>query len=193
MKLISLAVSIAAIVGVGFLIDARYQDDLSSARADAKAARGIANAAIAVSVIAQDAADSARARADAAELRADSLETRAARSRIVYRTLSQAAPDTCRPALGAADLVIAQKDSVIAEKNVAIASLRFALDTTTRALVQLRGATVKLNIATEHLEKASKRSLFAKLLPRPGAGVAAGVDAHGRPALIAGITLGYTF
>lgn len=193
MRFLPVAICVAIVVAIGFLIDGHYADNLNSARADAKAARGIANAAVAASVIADEAADSAKARAGRAEARADSLARRAVITEVEYRTLAIVAPDSRRPALEAADRVIALQKGVIATQRVVIDELAFALDTTESALSELRVAAIGLSNATAGLEKASKPSLLRRLLPRPGIGNTTGIDARGRLNNVTGLTFGWSF
>lgn len=113
-------------------------------------------------------------------------------------------PDTCRSLKAVADSTLAVSDSVAASERAArlaaderAAALQVGLDTTRAALTSLRGAAVVATRAAAALEHAAKPSLFARFLkaaaPRIGVGVGAGLDVHGAPNAVTGITLGWSF
>lgn len=114
------------------------------------------------------------------------------------------APDTCRSLKAAADSALAASDSVAASEHAArlaaddrAAFLQVGLDTTRDALAKLRSASVISAVATMRLEHAAKPPLlsrfFKALAPRIGVGISAGVDVHGAPDAVTGITLGWSF
>jgi hypothetical protein len=182
----------------------RFRENLAVARNDAAAARAAtlravrrAEVANAVAVDAQHAAADAMAQSLDAQHRADVQIRNAARVRSTFT--AAVVPDTCRQLVALADSVIASQDSAIRNLHVALQHaedgehrLSAALDTATAALTQLRAASTTLVHADANLAKASKRSFFARLLPHPGLGIAAGPDALGHPHIITGITLGWS-
>jgi hypothetical protein len=60
------------------------------------------------------------------------------------------------------------------------------------ALATVRASQRQLEAATSTLVRVAKPSVLRALLPRPGIGLAAGIDATGRPAVVAGVTFGWT-
>lgn len=171
------AVPVFALGGfVGSLPASRAADALLVARHDASVARELSRAA-------DNRAELLAERAAGAEHRADSLERLPART--IYRTVAAAAPDTCRVVVRAANAALAQDSS-------AAVSLHEALDSTKVALTTVRGSTRQLEAATANLERAAKPSLLRALLPHPHLGVTAGIDATGRPAVVAGIGFGWS-
>lgn len=136
----------------------------------------------------------AEARADSAAARADSLGRAAGRAQVRYVTLHDAAPADCRPALDAADSVIAvlAQDTVDLRKTAQEA--RSARADTKVALDSVRGSYGRLEAAATTLSRASRPSWVARLTPHLGLGIAAGIDpVTRRPSTAAGITFGWSF
>lgn len=193
-----------------FISQRRDQSRLADARAEAVQARAAAAAAIAhgdslsVHAAADRAAavraiasrDSAVAVAKVLDFYGDVLEAD-------YHTTAKAAPDTCHKVIAAADSALATRDSANAALTVALAAsdsaaqhALAATDSLRAALGTVRASTVNLSERTAVLIKVSKPSLLtriANLSPKPGVGVAFGVDPTGVPRLITGITLGWSF
>lgn len=167
------------------------------ARQETRQAVADAGHALALAGIAQRQVDSLRSQRDSAATRASTFERSAARLSGKLAALAVAAPDTCRPIILTADSLVAAQDSVIGSLHVAldrsIASerhLQIVVDTLSSSLVRFRTAATTLIKADE---KVARRSLLAKLLPRPGIGIAAGFDPAGMPHVLTGITLGWSF
>lgn len=165
------------------------------------------DAAVAVSQfhVAQHAADST-ARLSAQVLRADSAlvrrasvdSTRAAHfaaeaSRLETRLHLVAVPDTCKPIVILADSALAAKDSALAASSARGDSLSKGLDSTQAALRSVLASQRQLGASASIVAHAAKPSLLSRIVPHPGIGLAAGVDANGQPHLITGITFGWTF
>jgi hypothetical protein len=87
---------------------------------------------------------------------------------------------------------VASADSVNRNLRSANVSLSTALDSTVAALDGLRAAQVNLSGKAAILASAARPSLLSKLLPKPGFGIAAGVNALGQPQIIVGVTLGWS-
>lgn len=186
---IALALFIAlALIGGG--ISRQAGSDVRDARHEAAAARAIAQAAETQAASLSDVASERAARAALAEHRADSLAHLPARVR--YLTASATAPDTCAALVALADFALAQADGVTVALRQANGELHVALDSTSAALQLVRGSQRQLGVATANLERAAKPSLLSRVLPRPTVGLSAGVDALGRPHVIAGIGLGWS-
>lgn len=164
---------------IAFLASAnerRLQGDLSLARHDASTARAQFRAA-------DSYAQLLTASAAAAERRADSLEHLPTKVR--YRTLAAAAPDTCR-------VVVQAANAALDEAAEASQSLHEALDSSKVAVSVIRAPARQLEAATATLERASKPSLLRALIPRPQLGAYVGVDQAGKPHLIAGVGFGWS-
>ena len=180
--------AVAALAGAGIARNAGT--DVAIARHDAEAAREIARAAENRAGLIAEHASQVEAAARLNERRADSLAALPARVR--YREVAVTRPDTCATIVAAADSALAQADSVSSALRKANLGLHTALDSTNTALALVRGSQRQLEATTANLERAARPSLAARLLPRPGFGLAAGVDATGRPALVVGVTLGWS-
>lgn len=199
-------------LGIAFLATVtfaglRAHDNLTVARTEAASARAATVAAMQQAVIAKNAADKLLVKAAQADSIRRAAETRAAvaerivgQQRIAFENAVNSAPDTCKTVIAAADSVIATQDSVIADLHQALAAdsvqrafLTFALDTSRAALAGLDKAATVLVAADAKLAGASRRPLLLRLLPRPGFGLSAGVTHDGRPAVLTGITLSWTF
>jgi hypothetical protein len=138
----------------------------------------------------------------AAEHRAALTEQKTVKQRAVLAAVEQEddCNAVCKQLEDAADSVIELQDSTIADLHQALAAdsvqradLKFALDTTRATLTKLQTAAKGLVVADAKLEKASRRPFLLRLLPRPGIGAAAGVGIGGRPDVLTGITLSWTF
>lgn len=170
---------------------------LQSAVARSAHADSVAAAAVAGSHVAAE-------REQRAVLHADSTGRVLAVLRERYRAVSAAAPDTCLSIVAAADSALAAGDSVRASLDAALhaaddraAFLQVALDTTRDASAKLRAASVQSAFATAQLERDAKPPVLSRFLkaaaPRVGVGLAAGLDISGRPNLVTGITIGWSW
>lgn len=195
----------------GVALRAHDNTALSTARDAAHTARVALEQANVRAAYAESVAANADARAQQAavlELRAkrhaDSVNTNLSVLRERYRVASAVVPDTCRPIKAAADSALAASDSLSASLRAALTAaddrashLQVGLDTTRDALAKLRSASVAAVIATARFEDAAKPNVLSRILkfaaPRVGFGVGAGLDTHGRPNLITGITVGWSF
>ena len=194
------------ILGFGWSMVRRHERALDKARIELAVARGDTRSALlradslaAIADSAERRADSLVSVAEAAKKRAVQAESDAAIYRERYRVAALAAPDTCAPALAAADSALAATQSVAEQYRQGLAAaigasleLQKALDSTQVALSTVEASARRLEAKAAELERASRPSLFSRLLPRPGVGVAAGVDRNGKPAAVAGITLSWT-
>lgn len=175
------------------------RDEAQKAVATAALAQKQADASVRVADALRRTADSVAARAHQEAARADSAQHVADRLRGAYAAAVRQAPDTCRAVIASADSVIAAQDTTISMLQGALTSseearsdLQTALDTTRAAFVRLRDAQVPLLHATTELVKASHPSLLARLVPHFGLGSTAGLDTHGRPAVVTGLSLGWS-
>jgi len=182
---------------------------LAEAQADLHSAQVTAKAAVLRADVAQITSDSLRAAAshalaarDAALALATKQEARGAALADNFHTAAKASADTCAGLVEVAEHIFAVKDSTIASLHVALDSATSAAqgfkrssDSLRVALTDLRASTVKLDASATRLEHAAKPSLLSRLghlLPRPGVGVAAGIDQLGQPHFVTGITLGWS-
>lgn len=180
--------------------DATTQAALKQAVTAGKQALVLSDNALAAAKSSIALADAYKLRADSLKHRADSLELHVAALRGRYTQVAKTAPDTCRELAEAATLAI---DSLATEAGVqkaraeaadsASANYRFALDTTQAALTNLRASVAHLSSAAVAVGKASRPSLFARILPHAGFGGAAGINPLGRPDAVVGVTFGWAF
>lgn len=208
--LVGLAVAIVLSNVARIVSQHRDQSQLAGARAEATQARAAAAAAIAhgdslSTRAAADRAAAARALAsrDSAVLVAKVLDAQANSLEADYHTAAKAAPDTCKVVVARADSALAKRDSAYAAQSLAMAHADTAAQDALRAADSLRVAysgvrasTVNLATKTAILVDVSRPSLLsriANLSPKPGVGIAFGVDPTGVPRLITGITLGWSF
>lgn len=182
--------AVLALVLIGGSLSRRHAGDLATARSDVRAAVGMSQAAIARSDILSEVADSSVARAERAERKAAELASRPAR--ILYLAAKESAPDTCAALVAAADVALANADSVSSELRTANVSLHTALDDTRVALAGVRAVAVILGAKASILERAARPSWASRLIPKPGIGIAAGVDLTGRPTVLVGVTFGWS-
>lgn len=201
-----LSLSIGAVA-----LRAHEHSQLDSALSVAQTARLALDSANAHAAVADSVAVSANTQAHAAaarEQRAVALADSASRSLVTmrerYRVASAVVPDTCRPIKAAADSVLAVADSAIASEHAArvaaddrAAFLQVAFDTTHEALTNLRQVSARMSTAQILVEHAAKPPLLSRFLkavaPRIGVGFAAGVDLHGSPSAVTGLTIGWSF
>ena len=176
------------------------QSELAKARKDATTAQHVADLAVQQGQRLAARADSALQRASRDSARADSVGRRYAADRRKFQVAALTAPDSCVAVVQAALDALVDADSLLdlerehaAAAQDAARSERTRADTLEAALVKLRAADATLDVAAAHVAVAAHRSALARLLPRPGAGVAFGVDALGQPHLIAGVTFGWSF
>lgn len=193
----------------GVALRSRDAAQLDSALDAARTARLALQRAAAQAAHADSVAVSAEARArdlSVRELRLVATADTATHTLAVLRARYAAAPvpDTCRSIKAVADSALAADDSVAASQYAArlaaddrAAVLQMGLDTTRDALAHLRSAAVVSAFATASLEHAAKppllSRLFKSLAPRVGVGVSAGLDVHGTPNVVTGITVGWSF
>lgn len=145
-------------------------------------------------------AESAGHRATAAELKARAAERQRDAAVARYRDLAAVAPDTCRPALAAADSALAAEELVSKQLETALTSsqearshLRTGLDSAEAALGLLRGAGTPLVASTRSYLAAVRPSWKERLTPHPHLGVTFGVDARGHANTVAGAGFGWGF
>jgi Tfp pilus assembly protein PilX len=173
---------------------------LEVAETGAQAALSLADRAIAVAKDLSDSADVYEHSRDSLRLRGDSLERRVANLHSRFSQLAATAPDTCSAVVAAAvvtidsltELAETRKAQAASAENEAL-SYRFALDTTQKALNSARLSLGALGKAADAVERASRPSLLSRILPRPGYGATAGIDAFGKPNAVVGITLSWNF
>lgn len=201
LRLKSMATVLIGLVAIMFLWQWSTRS-IGAAEAEAKAARAATTTALRHSAnavqFAADAqlqANSFRADRIVAVRQADSL--RLIEARLRGTIASTAVPDTCRPLVILYDSTLAVKDGTEVKLRVALAksdsmgiSLQHAVDTLSAALTELRGAAHALVKADE---KVARRSLLLRLLPRPGVGVSAGFDPLGKPTILYGVHVGWSF
>lgn len=201
-RLVALAGTAVALVLLAAGVSC-HNDELAAARAEAQQAIARAASAQKATATSMRAADSLRERADSAaaasrraELRADSAQRAAERARGAYELAKRDAPDTCAQVIAHADSVISAQDTTITGLRLALDSsvqarsdLQTALDTTQAAIVRLRASDADLIHATSVLVKHSHEPFLLKLLPHPGIGGVAGLDIHGEPNIVTGLSL----
>lgn len=202
-----IALSVALLGWAGLAAQQRYATRLALAEQSAKAARLEMAAAVLRSV--QDLAYASNAEAiarqavdyaEATSLRADSAEAALEEFRAEYDALAANADSADVPlvhaanaALEAAGTVIRNQDATIVALRVANVALVSALDTATASVTRLQHAGVSLVRADAALAASTHKSFLARLLPRPGLGAAVGFDVGGRPRVVTGLTLGWSF
>jgi len=200
---IGAAVALLAVVGAGVRHSqeklAVARDEAQKAVAAAVLAQKQADASTRVAAAYQLAADSAVAAEHRAELHADSAARAVVRLRSSFAEKAKTAPDTCRPVIAAADSTIAALDSTVQGLTSALRSsqearsdLQTALDTTRAALARTKASDADLIRATSVLIKASHTPFYLRLLPHPGISSTAGVDIHGKPNIVTGLSLGWS-
>jgi hypothetical protein len=180
--------------------DAVTQTALKQAVTAGRGALALSDKAIAVAKLAADSADMYRHRADSLKARGDSLELRVAALRGQFKQIAKTAPDTCAQVVEVASFLIDSLDvEVTTQRSRAAAAdsasqkYRLALDTTQTALNKARLSLGELGKAAFEVEQASRPSIFARFIPHAGFGGAAGIDAHGLPNAVIGVTFGWTF
>jgi hypothetical protein len=133
--------------------------------------------------------------AQARSRRAASVQTRAQ-----LDTAVAAAPDTCSEVAERA-LAALQTASDEAEgwqaaheaERAANGLLEASRDSLATALARANAALDQLDRSAARYVETTRPSLLSQLAPKAGFGVAVGVDAIGRPHVIAGLTLGWRF
>lgn len=185
-------------------------DAAAVARADVQGSRELVARAVAHETevdrqasLVEDSAHVALARAAVAIEGARRAENLASASRARFDARARVAPVEC-------DSVVAAAQSAIAASAVTLDSLKSAnsqlvqgasglqraLDSTRVAAAVVAAAAVDLSGKAGVLVQASEPSLRDRLraiLPHPGIGLAAGVNAAGQPQIIVGATLGWSF
>jgi hypothetical protein len=191
--LVAMLAAFALALG-GSMLDRRRDGDLKTAHDSlAVALRDGARQRSLVDFLTSRAAG-AEQRADSEASRADSLARVLVPKRARAAQLAATAPDTCRPALDAAQVVIDGQQDELAARAQSLVDARSALADTRAALDTLVPSYERLRAAATRLDDVSRPSLRQRLTPRFGVGGAAGIDivSH-RPAAVAGVTLGWTF
>lgn len=192
-SIIALEIVVAA-AGAGAIIRHNHRQSVSAAHDSVAVALAGQVRAVAEAHAAEARADSAHAAAARAERAADALARREAQIVARYRQREGVAPDTCRPVLVLADSALAVADekadslqnALRTEKGVS-AGLRASLD----SVIVAAGRT---EAAATLLDHASRPSWRERLTPRLGLGATVGVNpVTGRPAVAAGLTLGWSF
>lgn len=178
----------------------RAEGELQAAQRGAKAALALSDSAVAVAKRAADSAAIYRAQRDSLNRRAQSLEARVAELRGSFHEAAAAAPDTCQHVVALASVTIdslsqlAATQKARAEKAESADSLtHLALDSTQVALNSARLSLGELGKAADAVERASRPSLLSRILPKPGYGATAGIDAFGKPNAVVGFTLSWSF
>lgn len=210
-QLLGAAAVVLGLTVAGEALRAHDHAALSAALSDAHTARLALQTQAARAAHADSVAASAELGARAAALRenvasahADSATRTLATMRERYRVVTVTVPDTCLSIKAAADSALAASDSVAASEHAArraaddrAAFLQVGLDTTRDALTKLRGAAVVSAFATARLEHDAKPPFLSRFLkavaPRVGVGFTAGLDVHGVPNAVTGITVGWSF
>lgn len=174
--------------------------ELKVAQSGAKAALLLADNAIAVAKRAADSAAIYRAQRDSLNRRSHSLETSVAELKGRFHEASLVAPDTCKPVILLAGLTIdsltqlSQTQTARAQADSGrIVTLSVALDSTQTALNSARLSLGQLGKAADAVEHAARRSILSAILPHPGYGATAGIDAFGKPNAVVGFTLSWSF
>lgn len=189
-----IAVALLLLAGLlGVEAHGRFSADLKSARADAVAARAVAASAVASAQETERFAAANDLFISDADIDRRAALSEADKYKRLYNAAKAAAPDTCRTVVIAADSALAAADSALAASERKAMLLELSLSQVRPALAQLLPATVQLSTATLQLEKASRPSLLVRLRPKIGFGGSAGVDVHGKPNVVTGITLSWTF
>lgn len=196
-----------------FAIVSRHpsSDDAAAvARADVQGSRELVARAVAHETevdrqasLVEDSAHAALARAAVATASAAKAQSRAEAARAHFESLSSNAPADCDSVVASANIALQAADSVIGGLKSAnyqlvqgASGLQRALDSTRVAAAAVAAAAVDLSGKAGILVAASKPGLGSRLralLPHPGIGVAAGVNALGQPQVIVGATLGWSF
>jgi hypothetical protein len=198
------AVAVIAVALLAFSGRA-YTEKLAVAQSDAASARAVATQALQHAADATSLASAFRAKANlladsaaAATRLADLAEQKSVRLRGSFTATAATAPDTCRLVILAADSALVVQDSAITTLHTALQSaqdarlaLTAALDTTTAALAALRVSGTALVHADAALSHAARPSLFTRLLPHPGIGVAIILDPTGTPRVGVGLALSW--
>lgn len=151
----------------------------------------------------EDSAHAALARAAVATASAVKAQSRADAARARFESLSSNAPADCDSVVASANVALQAADSVIGGLKSAnyqlvqgASGLQRALDSTRVAAAEVKAAAIDLSGKAGVLVAATKPSFRDRLraiLPRPGIGLAAGVNAAGQPQIIIGATLGWAF
>jgi hypothetical protein len=198
---------VAAVLVTGSVAGRRHSSQLEDAQSEVRAARELLgrevarSKQIALSVsLREDSATRALQRAEAASASARTAESRAKVARARFDSLSSVASPVCDSIVAAGHTALSESDSVnralasdTTELRSVIALKQRSIDELRPQLDSLRNAAVRVGDASQKVIDVSQPSLLSRLLPHTGAGVTAGVDVHGRPNAVAGITFGWTF
>lgn len=186
---------VAAAVILAGIVAERYSDErLVAERALVAAAVARADSAAQVAAELRAVTDSALAQAARADSAARAVGQRSDSVRVVYRRVAVLAPDTCAPVVAAADSALAAADSVAGALRTLAASHEDAARAAIERADVSEAALRDVRAAAGRLERAARPSLLSRLTPKPGLGLAAGVNvATGRPAAVLGATLAWRF
>jgi hypothetical protein len=149
----------------------------------------------------EDSAHAAISRAAVATASSHEAQLRANDARQRFAAAAKNLSVECDAVVSAAEVALSESDSVVVSLKSANSQLRQgaselqgALDSTRTAAAAVRAAAVDLSGKAGILVKASKPSLIRRLLPHPGIGSAAGINAAGQPqVLVVAATLGWSF
>ena len=192
--------AVAGHVAYGVHALALAKADLRAAEAEQRAEQTLDYAATITGEVrlAEWRADQAEARADRAERRAQVADRRSAKSAAKYAAAP--VPDTCKALKAAADSALADAQwtadswrSAYNERTEQAAQLATAKDSAEAGRQAALKSLADLTGASKQLRKAAKPSLLARITPKVGIGVAAGVDVLQRPNAVVGVTFGWTF
>ena len=143
---------------------------------------------------------SATMRADSASKRATTAQLEAARLKATIPALKaqldSAKLDSSQTVVAAElfDAMDARADSLesaLTARATQVNVLQSALDSARTSVRTLTRAAVVLDTAATAVVKTIKPSWFTKIAPKPGLGVALGIDQTGKPAVVVGVTVSW--
>jgi hypothetical protein len=140
------------------------------------------------------------ARADTAALRAASAERAAhaaqaqvpqLRARVDSVVKDSAGRAAVAALTGALERRADSLDVALVLRGGEIVQLRSALDSAEKSVHLLVPVAMKVDTAATVVVAKIRPSLFARITPKPGYGLAAGIDQNGHPAILVGVTLSW--
>lgn len=203
----NIAIAVAIIVSVA--LTSIVTDHIVARRADSlRESLAVARSTVKASIARADSANNeARVQkilAEAESKRSDSLSVAASQAKSSanaawHRFDSLAAQKVCdsvciaaaKSARASDSIALANTQQALDAERIANARLRLGLDQTTKALDDLKSSAHKLDDVSGKI--ARRPSIFRRLMPHVGAGAAAGLDITGRPNVVTGVTLGWSF
>jgi len=199
---------LAALTFTGYEVAGAWHNRLAASQAEVQTARMETQRALAEAAAADVISRGAQAHADSLEATVAALNIARSRAHVAdssnrsaFANTAAVAPDTCKPIVAAAQAALAsaahldtldkaRADTAQLEADSYRESARAALV----ALANLTAASRNLNSASGELAKqANGPSFLARIAPKVGAGVAAGLNPQGHFDTVAGLTLGWTF